>query len=143
MILIGENKHIEQGVKLFKKYLKEFNFGQFKDDNSAYYKGLMQAIAKDKTSIVSINNDNVIDGVLLGMRVPNLLNPHNVQFHILLTWVHPDKRGSSIFYRMYKKLEKDVLKNEEVIFYSIPKTNINFNKLGFKEFQTMYIKEIK
>ena len=101
MIRIGENKDVEQGVKLLEQHRKEFDFGQFKEDNTEYYKGLMEAIAKDKTAIISENN-GIIDGVLLGMKIPNLLNPHITQLHVLLTWVHPNKRGSSIFYRMNK-----------------------------------------
>jgi hypothetical protein len=104
----------------------------------------MEAIAKDKTAIIS-ENDGVIDGVLLGMKIPNLLNPQITQLHVLLTWVNPNKRGSSIFYRMNKMLEKEIKNHKEVkdiIFYSIPKTNINFNKLNYKEFQLMYKKEV-
>ena len=107
MIRIGEDKDVEQGVRLLEEHRKEFDFGQFKDDNTEYYKGLMKAIAKDKTSIVS-ENDGVIDGVLLGIKIPNLLNPNNIQLQVLLTWVHPNKRGSSIFYRMNKMLEKEI-----------------------------------
>ena len=144
MIRIGEDKDIEQGVKLLEEHRKEFDFGQFKDDNTEYYKGLMKAIAKDKTSIVS-ENDGTIDGVLLGIKIPNLLNPNMIQLHVLLTWVHPNKRGSSIFYRMNKMLEKEIKNHKEVkeiIYYSIPETNINFNKLKYKEIQSMYKKEI-
>ena len=144
MIRIGENKDVEQGVKLLDQHRKEFDFGKFKEDNTEYYKGLMQAIAKDKTAIISENN-GIIDGVLLGMKIPNLLNPYITQLHVLLTWVHPDKRGSSIFYRMNKMLEKEIKNHKEVkeiIYYSIPNTNINFNKLNYKEFQSMYKKEI-
>ena len=104
----------------------------------------MQAIAKDKTAIISENN-GIIDGVLLGMKIPNLLNQYITQLHVLLTWVHPIKRGSSIFYRMNKMLEKEIKNHKEVkeiIYYSIPNTNINFNKLNYKEFQSMYKKEI-
>ena len=147
MIRIGEHNDVPQGVELLKQYVKEFDFGQFKDDNTEYYTGLMQAIAKDKTSVVSVNDDGVIDGVLLGIKVPNLLNPKDTQLHIILTWVHPNKRGSSIFYRMNNKLEKEVIKTHkdinDVIYYSIPQSNINYNKLDYKEFQTMYKKEIK
>ena len=144
MIRIGENKDVEQGVKLLDQHRKEFDFGKFKEDNTQYYKGLMQAIAKDKTAIISENN-GIIDGVLLGMKIPNLLNPYITQLHVLLTWVHPNKRGSSIFYRMNKMLEKEIKDHKEVkeiIYYSIPETNINFNKLNYKEFQSMYKKEI-
>jgi hypothetical protein len=144
MIRIGENKDVEQGVKLLDQHRKEFDFGKFKEDNTQYYKGLMQAIAKDKTAIISENN-GIIDGVLLGMKIPNLLNPYITQLHVLLTWVHPNKRGSSIFYRMNKMLEKEIKNHKEVkeiIYYSIPNTNINFNKLNYKEFQSMYKKEI-
>ena len=102
MIRIGEDKDVEQGVKLLEQHRIEFDFGQFKEDNTEYYKGLMKAIAKDKTAVISENN-GIIDGVLLGMKIPNLLNPHITQLHVLLTWVHPNKRGSSIFYRMNKK----------------------------------------
>ena len=139
MIRIGKKEDIEQGIVLLQKYVKEFNFGQFEEDNTEYYKVLFDACAKDKTAIVS-ENDGVIDGVLLGMIIPNLLNPHKQQLHILLTWVNKDKRGSSIFYRMHKMLEKEH-NNIETIIYSIPETNVNFKKLGYKEFQTMYIKE--
>ena len=144
MIRIGENKDVEQGVKLLDQHRKEFDFGKFKEDNTQYYKGLMQAIAKDKTAIISEHN-GIIDGVLLGMKIPNLLNPYITQLHVLLTWVHPNKRGSSIFYRMNKMLEKEIKNHKEVkeiIYYSIPNTNINFNKLNYKEFQSMYKKEI-
>ena len=144
MIRIGENKDVEQGVKLLDQHRKEFDFGKFKEDNTQYYKGLMQAIAKDKTAIISENN-GIIDGVLLGMKIPNLLNPYITQLHVLLTWVHPNKRGSSIFYRMNKMLEKEIKNHKEVkeiIYYSIPNTNINFNKLNYKEFQSMHKKEI-
>ena len=145
MIRIGEYKDVDQGVKLLEQHRKEFDFGQFKEDNTEYYKGLMKSIAKDKTAVISEDENGVIDGVLLGMKIPNLLNPYLTQLHVLLTWVHPNKRGSSIFYRMNKKLEKEIKNHKEVkdiIFYSIPKTNINFNKLNYKEFQLMYKKEI-
>ena len=145
MIRIGEYKDVDQGVKLLEQHRMEFDFGQFKEDNTEYYTGLFKAIAKDRTAVISEDKDKIIDGVLLGMKIPNLLNPHLCQLHILLTWVHHDKRGSSIFYRMNKMLEKEIKNHKEVkdiIFYSIPKTNINFNKLNYKEFQSMYKKEV-
>lgn len=142
MIRLGENKDIEPGVQLIKKYIKEFNFGKnIEEDNTEYYTGLCDAMIKDKTVIVSENN-NEIDGCLLGYRIPNLLNPNKVQLHILVTWVREDKRGSSIFYRMNKFLEENIIKKgEEVIYYSLPETNINHNKLGYIEYQKMFIKE--
>ena len=138
MIRIAKLEDINQGIDLLKTYIKEFDFGQFKEDNTDYYKGLLESCIKDKTVIVSEQN-GIINGVLIGMKVPNLLNPNKIQLHILVNWVHPNKRGSSIFYRMNKLLEKEF--NMETIFYSIPETNINFNKLGYRKFQTMYIKE--
>ena len=145
MIRIGENKDVEQGVKLLEQHRKEFNFGQFKEDNTEYYKGLFKAIAKDKTSIISQDN-NEYNGMIMGLKFPNLLNPHLIQLHVLITWVHPNKRGSFIFYRMHKAFEKMIKENhkevKEIIYYSIPTTNINFNKLNYKEFQSMYKKEI-
>lgn len=141
MIRIGENKDIEQGVQLIQKYIKEFNFGKNIEDNTEYYSGLCDAMIQDKTVIVSEDN-NEINGCLLGYRIPNLLNPKNVQLHILVTWVREDKRGSSIFYRMNKFLEQNIIKQgEEVIYYSLPTTKINHNKLGYREFQKMFIKE--
>jgi hypothetical protein len=145
MIKIAEFKHVDSGVELLEQHKNEFEFGQFDQDNREYYKGLLHACVKDKTVIVSENINGVIDGVLLGIKIPNLLNPYRTQLHILLTWVHPDKRGSSIFYRMNKKLEETIKNHKEVkdiIYYSIPETNINFNKLNYKEFQSMYKKEI-
>jgi hypothetical protein len=58
MIRIGEHKDVEQGVKLLEQHRKEFDFGQFKEDNTQYYKGLMEAIAKDKTAIVISQDEN-------------------------------------------------------------------------------------
>jgi len=145
MIRIGEDKDVEQGVKLLEQHRKEFDFGQFKDDNTEYYKGLFNAIAKDKTSIISQDNDEY-NGMIMGLKFPNLLNPNLIQLHVLITWVHPNKRGSSVFYRMHKAFEKTIKENhkevKEIIYYSIPKTNINFNKLNYKEFQSMHKKEI-
>jgi len=144
MIRIGEDKDVEQGVKLLEQHRKEFDFGQFKEDNKEYYTGLFKAIAKDKTSIISQDN-NEYNGMIMGLKFPNLLNPHITQLHVLLTWVHHNKRGSSIFYRMNKMLEKETKNHKEVkeiIYYSIPTTNINFNKLNYKQFQSMYKKEI-
>tara|TARA_R110002012_G_scaffold264491_1_gene447859 strand:+ start:2142 stop:2579 length:438 start_codon:yes stop_codon:yes gene_type:complete len=145
MIRIGENKDVQQGVKLLEEHRKEFDFGQFKEDNTEYYTGLFKAIAKDKTSIISQNN-NEYNGMIMGLKFPNLLNPHLIQLHVLITWVHPNKRGSSVFYRMHKAFEKMIKENhkevKEIIYYSIPTTNINFNKLNYKEFQSMYKKEI-
>ena len=145
MIRIGELKDINQGVKLLEEHKNEFDFGRFSQDNTEYYKGLMTAIAGDKTSIVS-EEDGIINGLLLGLKIPNLLNPHLIQLHILITWVNPNKRGSSIFYRMHKAFEKEIKENhkevKDIIYYSIPETNINFNKLNYKEFQSMYKKEI-
>ena len=145
MIRIGEYKDVEIGIKLLNEHKEEFDFGKFKEDNTEYYKGLFEAIAKDKTSIVSHDN-NEFNGMIMGIKVPNLLNPHSIQLHVLITWVHPNKRGSSIFYRMHKAFEKTIKENhkevKEIIYYSIPETNINFNKLNYKEFQSMYKKEI-
>ena len=39
MIRIGEDKDVEQGVKLLEQHRIEFDFGQFKEDNTEYYKG--------------------------------------------------------------------------------------------------------
>ena len=145
MIRIGEDKDVNQGVKLLEQHRMEFDFGQFKEDNTEYYTGLFKAIAKDRTSIVSQDN-NEFNGMIMGLKIPNLLNPHLLQMHVLITWVHPNKRGSSIFYRMHKAFEKEIKNNhkeiKEIIYYSIPKTNINFNKLNYKEFQSMYKKEV-
>ena len=138
MVRIANLKDIKQGIVLLKKHIKEFDFGQFNEDNTDYYEGLLTACINDKTVIISENN-NIIDGVLLGMKIPNLLNPNKTQLHILVTWVNKDKRGSSIFYKMNKLLEKEF--KMETIYYSIPETNINYNRLGYRKFQTMYIKD--
>lgn len=140
MIRLLKVEDINYGVNLLKENVKEFDFGQFEDDNTEYYKGLLDACVKDKTVIVSEDNGK-INGTIIAIRVPNLLNPKNIQLHVLVNWVDKDKRNSSIFYRMYKKFEKDIIKdNEEVIFYSVKETNIKFDKLGYKQFQTMYLK---
>ena len=145
MIRIGEDKDVEQGVKLLEKYRKEFDFGQFKEDNTEYYTGLFKAVAKDRTSIISQDN-NEFNGMIMDLKIPNLLNPHLLQMHVLMLWVHPSKRGSSIFYRMHKAFEKEIKDNhkevKEIIHYSIPETNINFDKLNYKKFQSMHIRKI-
>lgn len=144
MIRIGEHKDIYQGAQLLKEYVQEFEWGKdIKQDNTEYYKQLMNAIATDKTAVVSVN-DGIIDGVLLGFRTPNILNPHNTQLQIIVTWVHPSKRGSSIFYRMNKFLEDNIVKaGEEIIYHEITETNVNYKKLGYKKLSTLHIKGTK
>ena len=139
IIRMAEMKDKEPGIKLLQEHIKEFNFGNFDNDNTEYYNVLLENLIKDKTIIVA-EEDGIINGVLIGARIPNLLNPHNVQLHILVSWVHKDKRGSSIFYRMNKYLEKNFT-GMDIMFYQIPETNINFDRLGYKKFQTMHIKE--
>ena len=141
MIRYAEIKDIEQGVKLLNENIVKFDFAKNnKNNNTEYYNVLLQNLIKDKTVIVSENNSN-IDGVLICARVPNILNPHNMQLQILVTWVKKNKRGSSIFYRMNKFLENE-FKNFDKIYYDIHgETKLNYEKIGYRPLTTGYIKE--
>lgn len=131
----------DQGLKLLKEHIKEFEFAKdFKDDCSEYYDVLLTNLIKEKTIIVS-ENDGIIDGCLIGAKSPNTLNPYKSQLHMIVTWVHPDKRGSSIFYRMNALLDKD-FKNMDKIYSCMPGiTNVNHERLGYKRISINYIKK--
>lgn len=132
-----------QGAKLLNEHVKEFSFAKDFDNNIAYYDVLLDNLIKDRTVIVSKDNNGNIDGTLICARVPMILNPSKMQLHVIVTWVKKDKRGSSIFYRMNSFLDKE-FKNMDKIYYDYHidnTTNINFEKLGYTKSDTLYVKE--
>lgn len=141
MIRYATMKDKEQGLELLLKHVKDFDFAKkFEIDLTEYYDKLLENLIIDKTIIVS-EEDGIINGCLIGARVPNALNPYLVQLQILAAWVREDKRGSSIFYRMNNFLDKE-FKNFDKIYSAMPNvTNVKFDKLGYKKISINYIKE--
>lgn len=137
-IRIGNENDVQQGSALIQAYLKEIKcLNNKKLYPAEYYESLCKSAAKDKSVIIAEDNGQII-GVLFGVIMPNYL-VHEQQLQILVTWVRPDKRGSSAFIRMFKLLKKNFHNKYEIIFKEIDETNMNYTKLKLTKIETSYL----
>jgi hypothetical protein len=130
-IRMANKNDTQDGIKEIIKAVKEF------PDMSI--KGLI-----DKGIIIVAEEDNKIIGCIISLLNANIWTAMN-ELVTLVTWVHKDKRNSSAFYRMHKlyKEEYTKLKKENkidrVLMACLPnKTNIKFEKLGYKLIERTY-----
>lgn len=137
-IRIGNENDVQQGAALIQAYLKEIKFLNDKKLYPAeYYEDLCKAAAKDKSAIIAEENGQII-GVLFGVIMPNYL-VHEQQLQILVTWVRPDKRGSSAFIRMFKLLKKQFHNSYDIVFKEIQETNMDYTKLKLEKIESTYL----
>ena len=108
-----------------------------------YYENLIN-LCFDKGMIIVAEEDNKIIGCIISLSNANIWTAMQ-ELVTVVTWVHKDKRNSSAFYRMHKlyKEEYTKLKKENkidrVLMACLPnKTNIKFEKLGYKLIERTY-----
>ena len=108
-----------------------------------YYKSLIN-LCFEKGMIIVAEEDNKIIGCIISLSNANIWTAMQ-ELVTVVTWVHKDKRNSSAFYRMHKlykekytKLKKEN-KIDRVLMACLPnKTNIKFEKLGYKLIERTY-----
>jgi len=149
-IKIVDNKDIENklnnGINEIVKAMKEFPDFTIKGliVTNQYYEQLIK-LCFEKGIIVIAEENNKIIGCIMSLINANIFTAMN-ELVTVVTWVNKDKRNSSAFYRMFKlyKNEFQKLKKENkidrVLMPSLNqyKTNIKFDKLGFKLVEKTY-----
>jgi len=144
-IRIANKNDIQDGIKEIITAVKEFpEFtikGLFVTDD--YYKQLIN-LCFDNGMIVVAEEDNKIIGCLMGLINNNIFTAMQ-ELVTIVTWVHKDKRNSSAFYRMHKLYKDEYTKLKQqnkidrVLMACLPnKTNIKFEKLGYKLAEKTY-----
>jgi len=144
-IRIANKNDIQDGIKEIVTAVKEFPDFTIKglivtDD---YYKQLIN-LCFDNGMIVVAEEDNKIIGCLMGLINNNIFTAMQ-ELVTIVTWVHKDKRNSSAFYRMHKLYKDEYTKLKQqnkidrVLMACLPnKTNIKFEKLGYKLAEKTY-----
>ena len=136
-IRIGNENDVKQGSALIQAYIKEIK--SFKNKilyPAEYYDDLCMSAAKDKTVIIAEEEGKIV-GVLFGIIMPNYLF-NEQQLQVLVTWVRPDKRGSSAFIRMFKELTHRFGDKYNIVFKEIEETNLNYTKLNLTKIESSY-----
>ena len=144
-IRMANKNDTQDGIKEIIKAVKEFPDMSIKGliVTDEYYKTLIN-LCFDKGVIIVAEEDNKIIGCIISLLNANIWTAMN-ELVTIVTWVHKDKRNSSAFYRMHKlyKEEYTKLKQENkidrVLMACLPnKTNIKFEKLGYKLIERTY-----
>ncbi len=144
-IRMANKNDTQDGIKEIIKAVKEFPDMSIKGliVTDEYYKTLIN-LCFDKGVIIVAEEDNKIIGCIISLLNANIWTAMN-ELVTIVTWVHKDKRNSSAFYRMHKlyKEEYTKLKKENkidrVLMACLPnKTNIKFEKLGYRLIEKTY-----
>ena len=144
-IRMANKNDTQDGIKEIIKAVKEFPDMSIKGliVTDEYYKTLIN-LCFDKGVIIVAEEGNKIIGCIISLLNANIWTAMN-ELVTIVTWVHKDKRNSSAFYRMHKlyKEEYTKLKKENkidrVLMGCLPnKTNIKFEKLGYKLIERTY-----
>ena len=144
-IRMANKNDIQDGIKEIIKAVKEFPDMSIKGliVTDEYYKSLIN-LCFEKGMIIVAEEDNKIIGCIISLSNANIWTAMQ-ELVTVVTWVHKDKRNSSAFYRMHKlyKEEYTKLKKENkidrVLMACLPnKTNIKFEKLGYKLIEKTY-----
>ena len=144
-IRMANKNDIQDGIKEIVKAIKEFPDMSIKGliVTDEYYKSLIN-LCFEKGMIIVAEEDNKIIGCIISLSNANIWTAMQ-ELVTVVTWVHKDKRNSSAFYRMHKlyKEEYTKLKKENkidrVLMACLPnKTNIKFEKLGYKLIERTY-----
>ncbi len=144
-IRMANKNDTQDGIKEIIKAVKEFPDMSIKGliVTDEYYETLIN-LCFDKGVIIVAEEDNKIIGCIISLLNANIWTAMN-ELVTIVTWVHKDKRNSSAFYRMHKlyKEEYTKLKKENkidrVLMACLPnKTNIKFEKLGYKLIERTY-----
>lgn len=147
-IRIANINDMAAGIAAIKENLKEFPELASKHNilTDKYYETLFTHCLNKGVIIIAEENNNII-GVIISTINSNILTSTN-ELITLVTWVHKDKRNGSCFYRLHKLYEEKYNKLlntkqiEKVLIFKLPsKTNINYEKLGYKLTQSTYEKE--
>ena len=144
-IRMANKNDTQDGIKEIIKAVKEFPDMSIKGliVTDEYYKSLIN-LCFEKGMIIVAEEDNKIIGCIISLSNANIWTAMQ-ELVTVVTWVHKDKRNSSAFYRMHKlyKQEYTKLKKENkidrVLMAFLPnKTNIKFEKLGYKLIEKTY-----
>jgi hypothetical protein len=108
-----------------------------------HYEQLVNLCIKNGMVILAEDNNKIV-GSIMGLLNTNIVTGLN-ELITTINWVHPNRRNSSIFYRMHKLYEREYKKLKQqnkidrVLMTSLPnKTNIKFEKLGYQVAETTY-----
>jgi len=144
-IRMANKNDTQDGIKEIIKAVKEFPDMSIKGliVTDEYYENLIN-LCFDKGMIIVAEEDNKIIGCIISLSNANIWTAMQ-ELVTVVTWVHKDKRNSSAFYRMHKlykekytKLKKEN-KIDRVLMACLPnKTNIKFEKLGYKLIERTY-----
>ena len=144
-IRMANKNDTQDGIEEIVKAIKEFPEFSIKGliVTDEYYENLIN-LCFDKGMIIVAEEDNKIIGCIISLSNANIWTAMQ-ELVTVVTWVHKDKRNSSAFYRMHKlykekytKLKKEN-KIDRVLMACLPnKTNIKFEKLGYKLIERTY-----
>jgi hypothetical protein len=144
-IRMANKNDTQDGIEEIVKAIKEFPEFSIKGliVTDEYYKTLIK-LCLDRGMIIVAEEDNKIIGCLMSLINNNIFNAMQ-ELVTIVTWVHKDRRNSSAFYRMHKFYRAEytkLIKQNKIDRVLIPclpdKTNIKFEKLGYKLIEKTY-----
>ena len=144
-IRMANKNDTQDGIEEIVKAIKEFPEFSIKGliVTDEYYKNLIK-LCLDRGMIIVAEEDNKIIGCLMSLINNNIFNAMQ-ELVTIVTWVHKDRRNSSAFYRMHKFYRAEytkLIKQNKIDRVLIPclpdKTNIKFEKLGYKLIEKTY-----
>lgn len=144
-IRMANKNDTQDGIEEIVKAIKEFPEFSIKGliVTDEYYKTLIK-LCLDRGMIIVAEEDNKIIGCLMSLINNNIFNAMQ-ELVTIVTWVRKDRRNSSAFYRMHKFYRAEytkLIKQNKIDRVLIPclpeKTNIKFEKLGYKLIEKTY-----
>ena len=144
-IKMANENDIQNGISELMIAMNEFSEFKVKGlfVTAKHYEQLINLCMKNGMIIIAEDNNKIV-GSIMGLLNTNIVTGLN-ELITTVNWVHPNRRNSSIFYRMHKLYEKEYKKLKQqnkidrVLMASLPnKTNIKFEKLGYRVAQTTY-----
>lgn len=104
-----------------------------------YGNSLVQYALDSGCSFVAVENNEII-GAALGCLIPHIWNPNTVDLVLLCVQSENRITAGKLFKKWLDKAEQ-MSNVDRILVDSIEGTNFNYNKLGFREMRTTYIKE--
>lgn len=144
-IRMANENDIQNGIYEIITAVKEFPEFKVKGlfITNDYYKQLINLCMKNGKVIIAEENGKIIGCIMSLLNVSIFTGSNDLV--TIVTWVHKNKRNSSIFYRMHKLYKKEYTKLKQqnkidrVLMACLPtKTNIKFEKLGYNIAETTY-----
>jgi hypothetical protein len=111
---------------------------QAKSVNHVYAAKVVGKCLESNNSFISFNKDNKINGVALGLIVPNIWQPLQQDIHLLAAISDTPTVGGKLFIKWHNAAIANPF-TDRILVDKLPKTNIGYEKLGYTQLRITYI----